>query len=170
MGEATDDEVIEAASLADAHEMILRMSDGYDTPIGDGGANVSAGQRQRIGFARALLRQPRVVVLDEPNSNLDRAGEAGLVRALATLRERGTTIVMVVHHANLLQQVDKLALIREGRLMAFGPRNDVLAHMSREDGNERPAGPAAQAAARAAPLPVLTPVADAARTPEEGDP
>ncbi len=144
--------------------MILRLAHGYDTQIGEGGANISAGQRQRIALARALLRRPRVVVLDEPNSNLDRAGEAALRASLETLRERKTTIVMVVHHANLLQVVDKLALLREGRLVAFGPRNEVLAHLSREEGGERPAPAGSRAAARAAP--VLTSAVDAKRARE----
>ena len=132
MGDATDDEVIEAAKLADVHEMVLHLPHGYDTQIGEGGANLSAGQRQRIGLARALFREPRVVVLDEPNSNLDRIGEAALVRTIKILRERGVTIVMVVHHANLLQTVDKLAVLREGRMDAFGPRNEVLAHINND--------------------------------------
>jgi ABC-type protease/lipase transport system fused ATPase/permease subunit len=128
--DASDEEVIEAAKLADVHDMILHLPHGYDTQIGEGGANLSAGQRQRVGLARALFRNPRVVVLDEPNSNLDRLGEAALARAITTLRERKTTLVMVVHHANLLQKVDKLAVLQEGRLAAFGPRNEVLSHLN----------------------------------------
>jgi ABC-type protease/lipase transport system fused ATPase/permease subunit len=126
-----DTEVIEAAKLADAHEMVLRLPDGYDTQIGIGGARLSAGQRQRIGLARALFRNPQVVVLDEPNASLDRIGEAALLRAIKTLRAQGTTIVVVAHHASMLENVDKLLLLREGKAEAFGPRNDVLSHLNK---------------------------------------
>jgi ATP-binding cassette subfamily C protein/ATP-binding cassette subfamily C exporter for protease/lipase/ATP-binding cassette subfamily C protein EexD len=147
MHETHDDaEVIEAAKLADVHEMVLRLPNGYDTQIGVGGALLSAGQRQRVGLARALFRRPRVVVLDEPNANLDRLGEAALMRALKTLRENGTTVIMVVHHASMIKEVDKLLLLREGGVEAFGPRKDVLAHLSSgapadapESGTRRPA-------------------------------
>jgi PrtD family type I secretion system ABC transporter len=131
MAETHDDaEVIEAAKLADVHDMVLRLPNGYDTQIGVGGALLSAGQRQRVGLARALYRNPKVVVLDEPNANLDRVGEAALLRAVKTLRSQGTTVVMVVHHASMLEHVDKLLLLREGRMEAFGPRNDILAHLN----------------------------------------
>jgi ATP-binding cassette subfamily C protein/ATP-binding cassette subfamily C exporter for protease/lipase/ATP-binding cassette subfamily C protein EexD len=129
MGECEDSEVIAAAKLADVHEMVLRLPDGYDTQIGEGGALLSAGQRQRIGLARALFRQPRVVVLDEPNANLDRFGETALLRALNTLKENGTTVVLVAHHASMLQNVDKLLVMRDSKMEAFGARNDVIAHL-----------------------------------------
>jgi PrtD family type I secretion system ABC transporter len=139
-----DTEVIEAAKLADAHEMVLRLPDGYETQIGVGGARLSAGQRQRVGLARALFSNPKVVVLDEPNASLDRIGEAALLRAIKTLRAQGTTIVVVAHHASMLENVDKLLLLRDGRAEAFGPRNDVLAHLNSGGAIEtsRPGGPA----------------------------
>jgi len=136
MGEADDSEVITAAKLADVHEMVLRLPDGYDTQIGDGGASLSAGQRQRVGLARALFRHPKVVVLDEPNANLDRLGESALLRALNALKQNGTTIVLVAHHANLLQSVDKLLVMREGKMDAFGARNDVIAHLNKGERTE----------------------------------
>ena len=129
MGEAEDNEVIEAAKLADVHEMILRLPQGYDSQIGMGGASLSAGQRQRIGLARALFRQPRVIVLDEPNASLDRVGEAALVRALNSLKKLGTTIVIVAHHASMLAGVDKLLVLNEGKQTAYGPKSEVLAHL-----------------------------------------
>jgi ATP-binding cassette subfamily C protein/ATP-binding cassette subfamily C exporter for protease/lipase/ATP-binding cassette subfamily C protein EexD len=129
MGECEDCEVIAAAQLADVHEIVLRLPDGYDTQIGEGGALISAGQRQRLGLARALFREPRVVVLDEPNANLDRLGETALLRALNTLKENGTTVVLVAHHASMLQNVDKLLVMRDSKMEAFGARNDVIAHL-----------------------------------------
>jgi ATP-binding cassette subfamily C protein/ATP-binding cassette subfamily C exporter for protease/lipase/ATP-binding cassette subfamily C protein EexD len=129
MGECEDSDVIAAAKLADVHEIVLRLPDGYDTQIGEGGALLSAGQRQRLGLARALLRRPRVVVLDEPNANLDRFGETALLRALNTLKQNGTTVVIVAHHASMLQSVDKLLVMRDGKMDAFGARNDVITHL-----------------------------------------
>jgi PrtD family type I secretion system ABC transporter len=151
MAESHEDaEVIEAAILADAHEMILRLPNGYDTQIGAGGARLSAGQRQRVGLARALFRHPKVVVLDEPNANLDRIGEAALLRAIKALQAQGTTIVMVAHHASMLNNVDKLLLLRDGRVEAFGPRNDVLKHLNSGGAMDtsRAAGPAPAPVAR----------------------
>jgi PrtD family type I secretion system ABC transporter len=149
MGEADDSEVIEAAKLADVHEMILRLPHGYDTQIGPEGAMLSGGQRQRVGLARALFREPKVLVLDEPNANLDRVGEMALIRALKTLREQGTTIILVVHHASILETVDKLLVLREGKMDAFGPRNEVLAHLkSGERARSRPEPAQAQTIAQ----------------------
>jgi ABC-type protease/lipase transport system fused ATPase/permease subunit len=132
-----DEEVIAAAKLADVHDMVLRLPNGYDTQIGVGGAMLSAGQRQRVGLARALFRGPQVVVLDEPNSNLDRVGETALQNALKTLHERGATVIMVVHHAKMLENTDKLLLIEEGRISSFGPRDEVLARLSQGEQAQR---------------------------------
>jgi PrtD family type I secretion system ABC transporter len=140
MGEATDEEVIAAAKLADIHEMVLRLPNGYETEVSPGGALLSAGQRQRVGLARALLREPVFVVLDEPNANLDRAGEAALRHSLLALKAKGSTIVLVAHHASMLEVVDQLLVMREGKIEAFGPRNEVLAHISGAQ-KEVPAAP-----------------------------
>ena len=121
--------VIAAAQLAHAHEMILRLPDGYDTQIGDGGAVLSGGQRQRIALARALYGEPRLVVLDEPNANLDAEGESALRAALAELKARGVTVVVVGHRPALMSRLDKLAVLKDGTLEVFGPSAAVLARL-----------------------------------------
>lgn len=122
--------VVEAAQKAGVHEMILRLPEGYDTKIGIGGASLSGGQRQRIGFARAIYNNPVLVVLDEPNSNLDDQGEAALVKAIRTLKESNTTVIIITHRPSILQVTNKLAVIRDGLLEAFGDTNDVLSKMA----------------------------------------
>jgi PrtD family type I secretion system ABC transporter len=119
--------VIEAAQLAHAHEMIVRMPDGYETQIGQAGAVLSGGQRQRIALARALYGNPRVVVLDEPNANLDADGEIALGNTLRQLRLRGTTVIMVGHCYSLMLQLDKLAILKDGALESFGASSVLLA-------------------------------------------
>jgi len=126
MGEAEPEEVFAAAKLAGCHEMILRLPQGYDTEIGDGGQHLSGGQRQLIGLARAMFGNPKLVILDEPNSNLDGDAEARLMRALAELKQRGTTVVLVSHRPTLVQGVDKVLLLRDGAVEMFGPRVEVL--------------------------------------------
>lgn len=129
LGAVDSARVVEAAQLAHAHGMILRLAQGYDTPIGDAGAALSGGQRQRIALARALYGAPRLVVLDEPNANLDAEGEAALAAALRALKARGTTVVMVGHRPALMAQLDKLALLRDGVLEAFGDADAVLSRL-----------------------------------------
>ena len=126
MAEAAPETVFEAARLAGCHEMILRLPAGYETEIGEAGAHLSGGQRQLIGLARALFGPPRLVVLDEPNSNLDGEGEAQLGRALAELKQKGATVVVVSHRPSLVQGVDKVLLLKDGAIEAFGPRQEVL--------------------------------------------
>lgn len=125
-GEVDSTKVIEAARLAGIHEMVLHFPKGYDTPLGIGGLGLSGGQKQRIGLARALYGQPALVVLDEPNSNLDEAGEAALVRAVNTLKTSGSTVVLVTHRPSILGVVDKLLFLKEGVPQLFGPRDQVL--------------------------------------------
>jgi ATP-binding cassette subfamily C protein EexD len=122
--------VVEAAQVAGVHEMILQLPQGYDTPIGPGGIALSGGQRQRIGLARAIYNYPKIVVLDEPNSNLDDAGERALVLAIAELKKRGTTVVLITHRPSILGITDKIAFLREGQLQLFGPRDEVLAALA----------------------------------------
>ena len=126
MGEASPEQVLEAAQLANCHEMILRLPKGYDTEIGDNGQYLSGGQRQLIGLARAMFGNPKFIVLDEPNSNLDGDSEASLVGALEKLKERGITVVLVSHRPGLVQHVDLIMLMRDGAVEMFGHRSDIL--------------------------------------------
>lgn len=122
--------VVEACRVAGVHEMILQLPDGYDTPIGPGGIALSGGQRQRIGLARAIYCYPKIVVLDEPNSNLDDVGERALVQVILELKKRGTTVVLITHRPSILGVVDKIAFMREGQLQLFGARDEVLAALA----------------------------------------
>ncbi|MDO8332936.1 MAG: type I secretion system permease/ATPase [Pseudomonas sp.] len=125
-GDIDAEQVITAATQAGIHQMILRFANGYDTQLGPGGMGLSGGQRQRIGLARALYGQPALVVLDEPNSNLDDAGEAALVTAIGELRAKGTTVILVTHRPSVLAVVDKLLVLQDGTQKLFGPRDQVL--------------------------------------------
>jgi PrtD family type I secretion system ABC transporter len=129
LGVVDSEQVVAAARLAHAHDMILRLPDGYETQIGEAGATLSGGQRQRIAFARALYGNPRLVVLDEPNANLDAQGEVALQAALGELKARGVTTIMVGHRPALMSQLDKLAVLNEGALEAFGPSITILPRM-----------------------------------------
>ncbi len=118
--------VIEASQLAGIHEMVLRLPDGYDTDIGSNGTKLSGGQRQRIGLARALFGNPKLIVLDEPNSNLDWQGDESLAKALLAARNRGATIFVVSHKPALLEITDKLAVLNQGTLQKFGESQEIL--------------------------------------------
>ena len=124
--DAIDETVIEAARMAHAHEMILALPQGYDTQLGNYGTYLSAGQRQRIGLARALFGNPALVVLDEPNSNLDRLGDEALASAVNGMRKRGQSVVLVSHRVQAIGQADTLLYIDRGIQRAFGPRNEVM--------------------------------------------
>ncbi|MCK6411713.1 MAG: type I secretion system permease/ATPase [Azonexus sp.] len=152
-GEVDAEKVVEAAKLAGVHEMILRFPKGYDTPIGESGSVLSGGQRQRIGFARAVYGNPSLVVLDEPNSNLDDAGEAALVQAVLALKARGVSVVLITHRTSIIAAVDLLALMADGMLQLFGPRDQVLQAIQQQNRQARQAQPAAPAATQTAALP-----------------
>lgn len=124
--DASDEDIVSAAMLADVHGMILRMPSGYDTVIGGGGATLSVGMRQRIGLARALFGDPKLVVLDEPSANLDSEGEQALLRALGELRARQVTVVIATHQLALLKDVDLIGVIVDGQLKNCGPRSEVM--------------------------------------------
>lgn len=130
MGDSDPHRVLEAARLADVHEMIGRMPLGYDTPVGDGRLTLSGGQRQRIGLARCLYNRPRLIVLDEPNSNLDAVGERALIRAVEHARDDGAIVIMIAHRPSIMQVADKLLVLENGRISQFGPRTDVVASLT----------------------------------------
>ena len=119
------EKVIEAAKMCGAHEMILRFQDGYDSDIGSGGSNLSGGQRQRIGLARAFYGTPKLVVLDEPNANLDEAGELALASALAEARKKKITVIVISHRPSILSEVDKIMVIQDGAVASFGSKEEV---------------------------------------------
>jgi PrtD family type I secretion system ABC transporter len=130
LGDADPAQVIEAATLVGLHETIMRLPRGYDSEIGEGGLKLSGGQRQRLGLARALFGRPRLVILDEPNASLDHEGEEALVRAIAHLKSQGTTVVVIAHRPSILGQADKLLVLRQGMVDAFGDRADVIAKLN----------------------------------------
>jgi ATP-binding cassette subfamily C protein EexD len=138
-GEVDSKEVVRAATMAGVHEMILRLPEGYDTVIGATGGVLSGGQRQRIGLARAIYGRPKLIVLDEPNSNLDDQGEAALALALQNLKETGATVFIITHRSSVLSQVQKLMVMKEGVLVMFGPRDQVLAELGKASRAAAPA-------------------------------
>lgn len=131
-GEIDADKVILAAKRSGVHEMILTMPKGYDTVLGDGGGGLSGGQKQRIGLARALYGDPSLIVLDEPNSNLDDVGEQALLAAILDLRKRGKTIVVITHRTRILAATTKLLLLHEGMSKLFGPTEQVMAALAQQ--------------------------------------
>lgn len=130
MEEGEPHKVLEAARQADVHDMIGRLPLGYDTPVGDGHLTLSGGQRQRIALARCLYDRPRLIVLDEPNANLDAIGERALIRAIERARNDGAIVIMIAHRPTIMQAADKLLVLENGRITQFGPRTDVVASMS----------------------------------------
>ncbi|MDZ5436030.1 type I secretion system permease/ATPase [Pseudomonas fluorescens] len=138
--EADPEKVVAAAQQAGVHELILRLPQGYDTVLGEDGSGLSGGQKQRVALARALYGQPSLVVLDEPNSNLDTQGEAALAGAIAQLKAQGTSVILVTHRSSVLAQADKLLVLNDGRLQAFGASQEVLKALSgaQQTQQERP--------------------------------
>jgi len=142
-----------AAKAVGLHEFILALPEGYDTNVGPEGARLSGGQRQRVGLARALYGDPVLVILDEPNSSLDDAGDAALASAIAQFKARGTTFVVITHRTPVLALADKILFLRDGMQIAFGPRDEVLAALQKA-AQQAPALPARgpqPAATRTAP-------------------
>ncbi|MFM8865362.1 MAG: type I secretion system permease/ATPase [Limnohabitans sp.] len=132
------DRVIEAAQLTGTHDMILRMPRGYDSPIGEGGSALSGGQRQRLGLARAIYGDPRLIVLDEPNANLDEVGEEALVRALQTMRDRGATIFLITHRPGIVDIADSIVLMADGQITAYGDAASLRSEMAARLGHNAP--------------------------------
>lgn len=130
-GEVNMAKVEAAARAVGIHDMIMSLPDGYQTNIGDDGCRLSGGQRQRIGLARAIYDNPRFIVLDEPNSSLDEAGERSLVQMLLSLKTQGSTIIVITHRTSVLVAVDNLLLLTDGQVKAYGPRDEVLAALQR---------------------------------------
>lgn len=131
-GEIDPDKVVNAAKMADVHDLILRLPEGYDTVIGATGGNLSGGQRQRIGLARALYGDPVIVVLDEPNSNLDEQGEFALGNAIQRLKHKRATVIVITHRNNVLANVDKLLILNDGLVTIYGPKADVMSHFQKQ--------------------------------------
>ncbi|MDR4652545.1 MAG: type I secretion system permease/ATPase [Nitrosomonas sp.] len=157
-GEVDAGKVILAAQRAGVHQMILNMPEGYDTKLGDGGAGLSGGQKQRLGLARAMYDDPALIVLDEPNSNLDDVGEQALLNALIDLRKRRKTIVLITHRSSVISVTNKLLVLQEGVARLFGPTEQVLAELKKQQqAAQQPAQQKQPAPATAQPqLPVQT--------------
>lgn len=137
--DAQSEDVIKAAQLAGVHDLILHLPDGYNTSVGADGRALSGGQRQRIGLARALYGNPFLIILDEPNSNLDSLGEDALASAIADVRARGAIVIAVAHRPSLLASVDMVLLMKEGKSVAFGPRDKLVGHLLPDKRAEAPA-------------------------------
>lgn len=137
--DAQSEDVIKAAQLAGVHDLILHLPDGYNTSVGADGRALSGGQRQRIGLARALYGNPFLIILDEPNSNLDSLGEDALASAIADVRARGAIVIAVAHRPSLLASVDMVLLMKEGKAVAFGPRDKLVGHLLPDKRAEAPA-------------------------------
>lgn len=148
--ETADRDAVRAAMAADAHELILRLPQGYDTQLGPFGQGLSAGQAQRVALARALYRDPVLLVLDEPNSNLDQDGEAALMQAINSARARGACVVIIAHRAGVLARVDRLLMMRDGVVQMEGPREEVLERIRAAAPENTPPHPAEAAAPTAA--------------------
>ncbi len=127
--DATSDAILKAAQIAGVHDIILRLPDGYSTRIGQSGMSLSAGQRQRIGLARAVFGDPFLIVLDEPNANLDAEGENALGRAIQILRQMGSIVIVISHRPNALAALNMALVLYDGKAIAFGPSQDVFARV-----------------------------------------
>ncbi len=144
---ASAESIVAAAKAARVNDLILKLPNGYETEIGEGGSALSAGQRQRVALARALYGEPFLVVLDEPNSNLDAEGEQALSEAILSVRARGGIVIVVAHRPSALASVDLVLMMAEGRMQAFGPKDEVLAQILRQPNRQ---GQAAQGGGQAA--------------------
>jgi ABC-type protease/lipase transport system fused ATPase/permease subunit len=153
---ASSDAILKAAQIAGVHDIILRLPEGYSTRIGQGGMSLSAGQRQRIGLARAVFGDPFLVVLDEPNANLDADGENALTRAITILRHHKCIVIVISHRPSALAALNMTIVLYDGKAIAFGPREEVFARVRNATGQAAAARQSASVpnpkAARRAPL------------------
>jgi ABC-type protease/lipase transport system fused ATPase/permease subunit len=133
LGEADPAEVVAAARMANCHDMILRLEKGYDTEIGEAGIRLSGGQRQRIALARAVFSQPRLIILDEPNASLDAEGEEALNQTIASMKECGSTVIVIGHRPSLMREITKVLVLVAGQVEMFGPRNEVMERLTRRN-------------------------------------
>jgi ATP-binding cassette subfamily C protein len=131
--EAAPEAIVAAAKAAGVHELIIEFTEGYETHVGERGETLSAGQAQRIALARALYRDPFLVVLDEPNSNLDAAGDEALTKAILGVRARGGIVVVIAHRPSAIAGVDVLLVLKQGRQQAFGPKDEILSKVLQRD-------------------------------------
>jgi ATP-binding cassette subfamily C protein len=132
--DAKDEAIVAAAQAAGAHDLILRLENGYDTHIGEAGVSLSGGQRQRVGLARALYGNPFLVVLDEPNSNLDHQGDQALIQAIRSVRDRGGIVIVITHRQTAIAGVDQIAMMAEGRIQAIGSKEEILQKVVKQGG------------------------------------
>jgi PrtD family type I secretion system ABC transporter len=140
---AKPEDIVAAAQIANVHDMVTRLPQGYDTPLGENGARLSSGQKQRVALARALFGNPALIIMDEPNSNLDAEGEVALDRAIRLALQRGAAVVVVAHRPSALQAVSHLLVLNEGKAAVYGPRDEVLKKVTRSqsppaEGQQRP--------------------------------
>lgn len=163
---APDEKIIEAAERAQVHELVLAQKDGYSTVIGPTGVRLSGGERQRIGLARAFYGDPRLVVLDEPNANLDTQGEAALERAILQARSRGTTVLIITHRPSIAAKCDRILMLRDGQVDLYGPAKDVLDRLAQAD-RAKPEPTPSQPRRREAVVPFARPDVKAAAVNED---
>ncbi len=139
--EKIGDQVVAAARMAGAHAMIQRLPEGYDTVLGPNGSGLSAGQSQRVALARALFANPRLIILDEPNAHLDMEGQVALISAIRKIKATGATVILITHRGGVLDVVDRLLVLRSGRLDLLGPRDKVMAELEKRQALQRAGGP-----------------------------
>jgi PrtD family type I secretion system ABC transporter len=164
-GDLDSEKIVAAAKMAGVDELIRHLPEGYETLIGAGGATLSGGQRQRVGLARALYGSPSLVILDEPNANLDEVGEKALVSACVQLKKAGTTLILVTHRTNILGIADKILLLADGMVKLFGPRDEVLQKLQAHTQQQQQAQAPQQIPAKPAPA---APVAGVVNIPHRG--